>query len=143
MRTLALLCLFLLSCAAPYSLSNDTLRIQTAEQEIPLTIEIAQTSDERHQGLSHRTHLKENHGMLFIFEEEKMLTFWMKDTLIPLDIFFIGKDSKVVDIQTMQSCLEEPCPFYISKEKAQYALEVNAGFALQHKIIIGDTVKWA
>ena len=62
-----------------------------AETEIILNgisfeVDLAITEDERHQGLMGRTELKDNHGMLFVYDEQQQLSFWMKSTLIPLDI---------------------------------------------------------
>ncbi len=120
--------------------SQSTLHIQTSDKKLTLTVELAQTLTERHRGLSHRTYLDEDKGMLFVFDEEKTLTFWMKDTLIPLDILFIDKNWKIVDIQTMDRCLQEPCPIYRSKEPAQYALEIGAGLVERYAVRVGDLV---
>ena len=76
--------------------------------------------------------------MLFIFQQEGPLqTFWMKNTLIPLDMLFISSDLVIVDITTMQPCTFDPCPSYTSKQPAQYALEVNAGYVRSHAIKTG------
>ena len=79
--------------------------------------------------------------MLFVFEDSKIRSFWMKNTLIPLDIMFINSDYEIIDIQTMEPCLEDPCKNYISKQPAKYALEVNSGFAEDNEIQIGDKVE--
>lgn len=67
--------------------------------------------------------------MLFVYDEEKKYSFWMKNTLIPLDIIWIDKDHRVVDVQTVQPCKTEHCPSFTPKEQAQYILEINAGIA--------------
>ena len=81
--------------------------------------------------------------MLFVFEEERELSFWMKDTLIPLDILFIDGEQGIVDIQTM---VPEPgvptrnLTVYPSVEPAMYALEVNAGVAAELGLTVGMLV---
>ena len=67
--------------------------------------------------------------MLFIFQQERPQSFWMKNTLIPLDMIFISADLVIVDITTMNPCKTDPCPDYTSKQPARYCLEVNAGYA--------------
>ena len=91
-------------------------------------VEIADTPSKRQKGLMFRKHLCGACGMLFIFEKEEPLNFWMKNTLIPLDIVFISKDKKAVDLATLKPCPDEGnCPIYESKSPAQYVLEVKAG----------------
>jgi uncharacterized membrane protein (UPF0127 family) len=78
--------------------------------------------------------------MLFIFPEEMPRSFWMKDTLIPLDMIFISAYLVIVDITTMQPCATDPCPDYTSRQPARYVLEVNAGYCRSRNIAIGDTI---
>ena len=108
-----------------------------------ITLELATTSEERQRGLSNRTSLHPDAGMLFVFEEERELSFWMKDTLIPLDILFIDGEQRIVDIQIM---VPEPgvptrnLTVYPSAEPAMYALEVNAGVASELGLTVGMLV---
>ena len=104
-------------------------------------VELAITPEEQAKGLMHRTHLGENKGMLFIFEKEKPLSFWMKNTFIPLDMIFINSENKIVDFKKAKPCQGENCKQYTSKDDAKYVLEVNAGFAEQHKVSVGDEIK--
>lgn len=104
--------------------------------ELNIPIEIADTEEERTQGLMDRESLEG--GMLFIFEEENYLNFWMKNTLIPLDIIFLDKNYKILNIQNAVPCKEEPCELYPSAGKAKYVLEVNAGFAQEENLIVGE-----
>ena len=90
-------------------------------------IEIANTPQKRATGLMHRAVLDDNKGMLFIFDSPYKHSFWMKNTLIPLDIIWINSDLKVIDYTTMTPCKDDICPSYIPKSDALYALEVNAG----------------
>jgi len=91
-----------------------------------ILVELAQTQAERIKGLQGRTSLGRNRGMLFIFDQEDYLRFWMKDTLIPLSIAFIDKHKKIVDIQRMEPRRSDI--IYISSKKSKYALEMNAGW---------------
>jgi uncharacterized membrane protein (UPF0127 family) len=112
--------------------------VNSLGERIPVQAEIANTDAERQMGLSGRTTLAEDAGMLFIFDQEQPLSFWMKDTLIPLSIAYISADGRIVDIQDMQPLDETPHP---SAEPAQYALEVNQGFFTKRGVAVGDTVE--
>ncbi len=90
-------------------------------------VEIAKTPAQRHQGLMFREELEVGTGMLFVFEEEDFHSFWMKNTLIPLDIIWIGKDMNVIETHTLQPCSTEECPTTEPSQKAKYVLEINAG----------------
>ena len=103
-----------------------------------LQVEIADEEAELQRGLMERTALAEDAGMLFVFDQEQPLSFWMKDTLIPLSIAYISAEERIVDIQDMQPLDETPHP---SAEPAQYALEVNQGFFAEHNIGVGDVVE--
>ena len=80
----------------------------------------------------HRESLDEKSGMLFVFPEDGRYGFWMKNTLIPLDIIWIDNDQRVVDIQTAQPCTAEPCPSYTPSGDARYVLEINANVSEQY-----------
>ncbi len=106
--------------------------------------EIADTAPEQERGLMERTHLGQNEGMLFVYGEERPLSFWMFHTRIPLDIVFISADGKVADVQSMEPCIGEDasaCPVYRSAVPARWALEVNALFAAKYGITDGDGVR--
>ena len=103
----------------------------------PLYVEIASTPEERQKGLMFRKNLGENNGMLFIFEKEKILSFWMKNTYIPLSIAFIDKNGVIVDIFDMKPFSLKPV---VSTLKCKYALEVNRGFFSRCGIKVGDKI---
>jgi len=105
-------------------------------------VELAVTPEEKAKGLMHREYLDENKGMLFIFEDEKAPSFWMKNTLIPLDMIFINSDNKIVDILVAEPCKKDPCKSYTPKADAKYVLEVNAGFSERHNAAIDDEVSF-
>lgn len=107
-------------------------------------VEVADDAKERETGLMFRKNLEWNNRMLFIFDDEYNLSFWMKNTYIPLDMIFIDKDLRIVDIkENVQPCIEDEqyiCPSYPSKQPAKYVLEVNAGFVEQNGIKAGDII---
>lgn len=105
-------------------------------------VEIAKTEEERVLGLMFRHSIPEDRGMLFIFEKEDFQSFWMKNCFFPLDLIFIDKNGKIVDIkENFQPCKEDPCPTYKSKEKALYVLEVQGGFCRKNNITTGIFLK--
>ncbi len=102
-------------------------------------LEIADSEFSRARGLMFREELPEKSGMLFIFSAEGIYSFWMKNTLIPLDIIWLDKDLRVVYIKSfVPPCKSYDCPSYNPEVKAQYVLEVNAGFCDFHQIKIND-----
>lgn len=107
---------------------------------ILLRVEIVQDAESRAEGLMHRERLPENQGMLFVFDSTHMLSFWMRNTFIPLDIAFINESGRIVDIQRMAPLDESKQ--YISAEPALYALEVNAGWFEKHGIDVGSQVQF-
>ena len=90
-----------------------------------LRLEWADVYQEREKGLMGRSHLPENSGMMFVFEEPKTYCFWMKNTLIPLSVGFIDAQGRLVQIAHMQpKSLQHHC----AKQPVLYALEVNQGW---------------
>lgn len=105
---------------------------------VSFDVELAKTSEEQGKGLMHRESMPENHGMLFIFGEEAVKTFWMKNTLMPLDMVFLDGDMVVVEIKSnVPPCAVDPCPTYASEKPAKYVLELNAGIAEKNGISAG------
>src|ERR687892_1358408 len=106
-------------------------------------VEVPDDREEFARGLMFRSHLPWNAGMLFAFYEEEPRRFWMKNTLIPLDMIFVDSSSKIIDIkENVPPCKQEECPTYPSREPAQYVLEVNAGFVQEMGIKIGDHLRY-
>ena len=108
-------------------------------------LEVANNNEERGKGLMYRTSLPMDQGMLFVFDLEDELNFWMKNTLIPLDIIFFDRTLRVVDVQSMipeHEIAPAPLPFYTSAAPAKFALEVNAGVASKCSIKPGNTMNW-
>lgn len=104
-----------------------------------IKIEIAQTEEERTQGLMYREILDNNSGMLFIFTQENIYPFWMKDTLIPLDIIWINNADTIVFIQkNALPCKTEICESYYPNISASYVFEINSGKADELGLKVGD-----
>jgi uncharacterized membrane protein (UPF0127 family) len=119
---------------------QQTLVLHSASGDHRIKVEVVTRSADQARGLMYRRSLIQDSGMLFIFRQEEPQSFWMKNTLIPLDMIFVSRDLVIVDITTMQPCITDPCPDYTSRQPAQYVLEVNAGYCRSHNIIIGDKV---
>ncbi|GBD85542.1 hypothetical protein BMS3Abin02_01951 [bacterium BMS3Abin02] len=96
----------------------------------PLFVAVASTRDERTRGLSGVSDLDGIDGMLFFFEGSSTAKFWMKDTLIDLDIAFFDTLGRLLTVRTMPVCTEDPCPTYGSTGPYRWALEAPAGRAL-------------
>ena len=103
-------------------------------------VEVAKTDQERQKWLMNREKLWKNKWMIFVFEEEKRHYFWMKNTLIPLDIIWIDSNLEIIDIQTAQPCQTPICTNYNPKWDAKYVLEINAWIAEKRNMEIWK--KW-
>jgi uncharacterized membrane protein (UPF0127 family) len=106
-----------------------------------VTLEIASTPEEISRGLMFRPSLAADRGMLFLFGHERLPSFWMKNTLIALDIIFLDSTGTIVDLVIdAQPCKVEPCPQYVPKLPAAAVLEVPGGTAAQHGIAEGQKI---
>ena len=130
--------LFLSGCTVQEE-GKDSLTVITQNGDVRVYVEVADTVEERQEGLMYREKLAKNSGMLFIFENERILSFWMKNTQIPLDMIFISANGTITEIKHyVQPCLTDPCPTYPSEYPNKYVLEVNAGFSEENDIQVGD-----
>ncbi|OGM95345.1 hypothetical protein A2532_02590 [Candidatus Wolfebacteria bacterium RIFOXYD2_FULL_48_11] len=112
------------------------------DSHISVSVEVADDPYSWSKGLMFRESLLDGNGMLFVFPNEKPRAFWMKNTLIPLDMLFISADKRVVSIQkNVAPCVTTICVSYASEHDAMYVLEVNAGFADRYGITQGDLVE--
>ena len=106
--------------------------------DVTVRVEVADTPERQSLGLMYRKELASDAGMLFVFPASQHLTFWMKNTFIPLDMLFIGDDRRIVGI------VKNATPFTTTSREvpgvSRYVLEVNAGFSDAHGLKPGDAV---
>ena len=109
-------------------------------KEVVFQVEIADTPLKREMGLQYRRELGDDKGMIFLFPSESLQSFWMKNTPIPLDMIFIGRDRKIVGIA------EQTAPFSLEPRSvgapSQYVLEINGGLSKRHGFKAGDAVRF-
>lgn len=109
------------------------------------TLEVADTKKKREIGLMNQTELGKHQGMVFIFPDEDMRGFWMKNTLIPLDMIFLDENKEVINVETAYpepNTSEQNLEIYRSERPAKYVIELNAGFADNYSISEGSKVTW-
>jgi uncharacterized membrane protein (UPF0127 family) len=105
------------------------------------TTEFAADDASREHGLMMRTQLPADHSMLFVFPDSEPRWFWMKNTLVPLDILYFDTDRKLVSMQLdVPPCKADPCPSYPSDAPARYVLELPAGTARRIGAQTGDAL---
>jgi uncharacterized membrane protein (UPF0127 family) len=140
----AALAIAMLRCASgnpDAAQSRPRVVIETARgSRAAVTVELARTDAERARGLMHRRELAPDAGMLFLFDDTAEHPFWMKDTLIPLDMIFIGEDGRVTGV------VARAVPGDLRARSAggpsRYVLEVNGGWAEAHGVAPGDRVRF-
>ena len=111
--------------------------IKLTVNNIPLNVQVAKTKSAMSQGLMNVHTLPDDSGMLFCYPDEQPLSFWMKNTVIPLSIAFIDKHKRITQIEDMSPGDETGTK---SNKPAKWALEVNKGWFAKHNIKVGDTV---
>ncbi len=117
-------------------------RLISKTGKMEITAEIADKGAKRGQGLMYRKSLDRKAGMLFIFEEERVRYFWMKNTFIPLDIIFVSNKLKILHIiSDVPPCSASPCDYYSSIYPIKYAVEVNAGICDKIGLNVGDYIE--
>jgi len=127
------LVLLLVACSSP----ADSLWPLTIKHQ-ELRVEIADYPEAHHRGLMFRESLPENQGMLFVYREAHVLSFYMRNTKIPLDIAFLSDDGAIQQIEAMQPFDETS---HVSRQPARYALEVNQGWFARYQVAVGDRVE--
>lgn len=125
----------------PFDKEGNLAFIQDGDTLVMLDIEIAESDSAQKRGMMQREGFPtERSGMLFPFDQEQEQNFWMANTPLSLDLFFINADSQVVRIQKYaqpNSAASIP-----SQAPAQYVLETSAGFADSYGIVEGDRAQW-
>jgi len=130
-------CIANFALCTPQKLKTATLVIEGEGGAVNITAEIARTGDERSRGLMFRKKLPDGEGMLFVFERDQQLSFWMKNTLIPLSIAFIAADGRIIEIKDMQPLNENSVQ---SSRSVRYALEAPQGWFSRAGVQSGDRV---
>lgn len=110
-------------------------------EPIKIKAEIADSPEERAAGLMFRQSLGKNEGMLFVFSDSAVRSFWMKNTLIPLDMIFISENRTIAKIHHATPCTSDPCQLYSSEKPVKYVLEVNANLTSAYGIREGSAAK--
>lgn len=114
-------------------------------RDIPLQVEVADSDRERAQGLQNITVLPIDHGMLFFFPKKTTPDFWMKNTLIPLDIVWIA-DGTIVDVtanvQPEPFVTDENLQRYRPRVPVDHVLELNGGAVQSFRFVIGDPIRF-
>jgi uncharacterized membrane protein (UPF0127 family) len=144
-----LLCLVYLSLAPLHAADLPRTRVEvirpgTGVVLLTVDAELATTRETRTRGLMERPAMPVEQGMLFIFEVAQPLSFWMFNTLIPLDIIFADAERRITSIYTAVPPCRPPlrCPTYASHGLAQFVLEANAGTVAKAGIGVGDALRW-
>ena len=137
--------LLVLQIAAAFLLASpaDTAVI-FPESDAQIQVEVADSPEERAQGLMYRRSLELNRGMLFVFPEEDYRSFWMKNTYIPLDMIFIGRNGEIINIEEAHpqpNASDNELKSYRSDEPAKYVIETNSTFTEKENAEKGDRVE--
>jgi hypothetical protein len=103
-----------------------------------VTVELAITTTQRNRGLMHRPSLPADHGMLFLFPDTEPRTFWMRDTLIGLDIVFLDEDGTVQNVEEAPPGVERPG--FSSRRPARFVLEMVRGWCREAGLEAGDRI---
>ena len=129
------------AATAPSGLEVVDTTVTTASgQTHVFKTEVARTREQQNRGLMFRDELGENEGMIFVYDRPDMLSFWMKNTYIPLDIIYVGDDGKIINIHENTIPLRlEPYPSF---DEAVLVLEIAGGRSAELGIAAGDTVEW-
>ena len=131
--------------AAPPSAPSSSIAVGphvTFPDGTRIWVEIAADDPTREQGLMYRDRMAPDRGMIFVFPASGDYPFWMKNTLIPLDMIWIDDQKRIVHVASnVPPCKADPCPSYPPNATARYVLETNAGVAGQHHLKNGDVLQ--
>jgi uncharacterized membrane protein (UPF0127 family) len=114
---------------------------ETSRGPVELHVAFAQSEQERQHGLMDRPSLPPDTGMAFAWSEPTEANFWMKDTLIPLSIAFVGADARIIAIREMRPCWVDPCAVYRAPGPYTLAIEANADWFAGNRVREGDVAR--
>lgn len=139
---LFLFCFITLGCSLSSSGPQHGLSLTQVDLKgESFSVEVAKTATEHRKGLQYRTELSPNSGMLFVYDQPRELHFWMKDTLIGLDILFFDDQRHFLNAHyNVPPCKLSPCPNYPSEGKAGYVLELSSGVGQSLDLKKGDAL---
>lgn len=137
LNKLLIIGLIILSLSLIFFISKNNSEMVCIENNC-FNVEVVDTPESRQIGLMYREQMDEDNGMFFIFENEGNYPFWMKNTLIPLDIIWIDSSGKIVDIKEADPCEADPCTIFYHVGSAKYVLEINKGLSTELGIEIGQ-----
>ena len=126
------------------TMTPTTKTVNFIDSKTEIKVEIADTTQERSRGLMFREKLPIDMGMLFVFPEEDERGFWMKNTLIPLDMIFIDAEGRIINIEEAvpePNTSDENLKTYRSGEPAKYVIETNSSFTERRNVEEGDRVE--
>jgi len=146
----SLLLMLVLTCAQRTPPPNPATTAQpvsgpriTLPDNSVIAVEVASDEDTRSQGLMYRDHLADDRGMIFLFTQPGEYPFWMKNTLIPLDMIWMDAQHRIVHIaHDVPPCKADPCPNYPPNAMASSVLELAAGVAAKHHLANGNVLRF-
>src|SRR4030095_4102862 len=140
-QRLILACALILVSAATFAaaLPRDEVMVETSSSQYRFEVEVADDSAERSEGLMYRTDLADNAGMLFMYQETRPVDFWMKNTLLSLDIVFVREDGTIAHIAENTTPMSEA--LIPSRAPVRAVLEVKAGTMRQLGVTAGDRLR--
>jgi uncharacterized protein len=130
--TLLILLSFTLFPGCDYIFTQNLKKINAKIGGVSVSLEVVATPADRQKGLMYRTSMGENDGMIFVFPSAQPQSFWMKNTLIPLDLGYFDYQGYLIEVYTMHPDNGEK--FYNSSEPVLYAIEMNAGWYAKHNL---------
>jgi len=116
---------------------------QVCHQHQCVGVEVVTKDVDLERGLMYRTGLDADKGMLFVFKDEGIYKFWMKNMHFALDMLWLNGEGRIVFIAPhVPACVKDPCPVYDPNTKARYVLEVSSGYAAFHHWKRGDQLEF-
>jgi uncharacterized membrane protein (UPF0127 family) len=129
------LCLVSSVSCGPRFAQRELIINREGKPPLTISVELARTSGERSRGLMYRKSLDDGKAMLFIFDRDERLSFWMKNTFIPLSIAFISRDGRILEIRDLRPLDEAAVR---SSRSVRYALEAPQGWFGRAGVAVGD-----
>ncbi len=122
-------------------LSSSVYAASVCAKKVCVDVDVMKTSEEMKRGLQGRDGLGENQGMLFVFDRDFLHRFWMKDMKFAIDIIWLDRRGRIVTIASaVPACKADPCEVYSPVKEARYVFEVPSGFAVKHRLKVGDVL---